>query len=264
MDPFTYIRAMPETTNVGQVVGQPAGDITPVTAEGQEWQAYIRLPVKEGQYDHYTCEFDSAEIILRAFGSDLTLQDQMDLVGQDNSIVPWADDSGGVVKIYGGDIDEHFCGFVDTNILSRARGNAVRKVFDHEALSVTVVNDRPGIETALLAGEPVWFKSTVDFLDWDPSIWITPDGDQFPVVYTNDHALIVMGCNDQNVIIRDPLGPTSTNERRPWQYMVSWERFLEVFAAQGNDGLAIGPRPNPEGDGTQGARHPSSGRFQGN
>ena len=253
MDPFTYIRTMTTTTDTGQRVGQPASEMDTVTADEQEWHAYIQLPVKEGQYDHFTCEFDSAEIILRAYGSNLTLEDQMTIVGQDNSIVPEADDSGPIVIIHGGDIDEHFCGFVDTNILSRARGNAVRKVFDHEDLKVTVTSTRESIETALLAGEPVWFKSTVDFLDWDPSIWITPDGDEFPVVYTNDHALIVMGFNERDVIIRDPLGPTSTNERRPWQYMVSWERFLDVFASQGNDGLAIGPRSSPAGDGTQGA-----------
>jgi hypothetical protein len=264
MDPFTYIRTMPATTDIGQTPGQAASEIAPVNAGNQDWHAYIQLPIKEGQYDHFTCEFDSAEIILRAYGSNLTLDDQMELVGQDNSIEPVADDSGPVVMIHGGDIDEHFCGYVDTNILSRARGNAVRKVFDHEELKVTAVDSREGIESALLAGEPVWFKSTVDFLDWDPSIWITPDGDEFPVVHTNDHALIVMGFNEGDVIIRDPLGVTSTNDRRPWQYTVSWDRFLDVFAAQGNDGLAVGPRPATPGDGTQGAIFGASHLVRGN
>ena len=70
------------------------------------------------------------------------------------------------------------------------------------------------------------------------------------MVLTNDHALIVMGFNERDVIIRDPLGPTTTNEIRPWQYTVSWERYLDVIAAQGNDAIAVGPAPaNSDGTG---------------
>lgn len=242
MDPFTYITAMVSTTDVGQKVGQAADEVDAIEVDGVAYDALIQLPIKEGQYFHYTCEFDSAEIILRAYGSDLTLEDQLRIVGQDESIEPWYEETADGFVIYGGDIDEHFSGHINENILARCRGNAMRKAFDHEDLKVTVVDEREQIEAALLAGEPVWFKSTVDFLDWDPTTWVTPDGDEFPVVLTNDHALIVMGFNADDVVIRDPLGPTSTNERRPWQYTVSWERFLDVFAAQGNDGLAIGPR----------------------
>jgi hypothetical protein len=71
-------------------------------------------------------------------------------------------------------------------------------------------------------------------------------------VLTNDHALIVMGFDAEDVIIRDPLGPTTTNEIRPWQYRVSWERYLQVIAAQGNDAVAVGP-PSNGSDGTEGA-----------
>jgi hypothetical protein len=85
------------------------------------------------------------------------------------------------------------------------------------------------------------FKSTVDFLDWQPATWISPEGHQYQVVFSNDHALTVMAYNETEVVIRDPLGPTTTNTTRPYQYRVSWERFLEVFASQGNDGLAIMP-----------------------
>ena len=49
----------------------------------------------------------------------------------------------------------------------------------------------------------------------------------------------MIAYNDEEVVIRDPLGPTSTNGNRPYQYRVRWERFLDVFAAQGNDGLAV-------------------------
>lgn len=242
MDPFTYITPMLSTTDVGQLAGQAASDIDAIVVDRRSWDAYIQLPIKEGQYFHYTCEFDSSEIILRAYDSDLSLDEQLEIVGQDESIEPYYEETSDGFVIYGGDIEEHFSGHINENILARARGSAIRKVFDYEDLKVTVADTRPKIEKALLAGEPVWFKSTVDFLDWDPTTWITPDGDEFPVVLTNDHALIVMGFDADDVIIRDPLGPTSTNERRPWQYTVSWERFLDVLEAQGNDGLAIGPR----------------------
>lgn len=241
MDPFTYIRTMPATDRVGQKPGQAAAEIVPIQADGATWSAYVQLPIKEGQDFHFTCEFDSAWIILKSYGKDLTLEDQLRLVGQDLSIEPTYEERSDGVIIDGGDIWEHYSGHYEDNFLARATGNAMRKVFDGSGLMTSAVHDRTGIEAALTAGQPVFFKSTVDFLDWVPATWVTPDGDTFPVVLGNDHALIVMGFNDEDVIIRDPLGPTSTNEQRPYQYRVTWERHLQVFAAQGNDGIAVGP-----------------------
>jgi hypothetical protein len=243
MDPFTYITTMTTTTDVGQVVGQPASEIERVDADGWYWDAYIQVPVKEGQDFHFTCEFDSSWIILRAYGFDLTLAEQMEIVGVDNAIEPWYEETESGIIVWGGDIDEYYCGHYDTNVLTRARCNAMRKVFESVGLGVTFTPERPLIEQALLRGEPVFFKSTVDFLPWRDATWHTPDGDTFPVVLTNDHALTVMGFNADEVIVRDPLGPTTTNYERPWQYRVSWERFLEVIAAQGNDAIAIAPAP---------------------
>ncbi|MGI8483211.1 MAG: hypothetical protein ACR2OU_02980 [Thermomicrobiales bacterium] len=241
MDPSTYIRTMPATDTVGQKPGQASGEIVPIKTDGATWSAYVQLPIKEGQDFHFTCEFDSAWIILEAFGKNLTLEDQLRLVGQDTSIEPTYEERPDGVFITGGDIWEHFSGHYEDNFLARATGNAMRKVFDGSGLTTEPVHDRPSIMAALTAGNPVFFKSAVDFLDWVPATWVTPDGDTFPVVLGNDHALIVMGFNDEDVIIRDPLGPTSTNEQRPYQYRVTWKRFLEVFAAQGNDGIAVGP-----------------------
>lgn len=243
MDPFTYITAMETTTDIGQVVGQSASEVDRVSAGGWYWDAYIQVPVKEGQDFHFTCEFDSSWIILKAYGFDLTLEEQMAIVGVDNAIEPWYEETPTGVIVWGGDIDEHYCGHYDTNFLTRARCNAMRKVFESVGLEVSFTPERPLIEEALLRGEPVFFKSTVDFLPWRPAVWKTPDGDEFPVVLSNDHALTVMGFNADEVIVRDPLGPTTTNRERPWQYRVSWERFLEAIAAQGNDAIAISPSP---------------------
>jgi len=51
----------------------------------------------------------------------------------------------------------------------------------------------------------------------------------------------VIGFNADVVVIRDVLGPTSTNWRRPQEYEVSWETFLNAWGAQGFDGLAVEP-----------------------
>ncbi len=241
MDPFTFIRTMPATDTLGQIPGQAASTTALVDADSASWTAYVQLPIKEGQDFHFTCEFDSAWIILKAFGKDLTLDDQLRLVGQDLSIEPAYEERADGVLITGGDIWEHYSGRYEDNFLARATGNAMRKVFDGSGLTSNPVHDRPAIEAALKVGDPVFFKSSVDFLDWVPATWVTPDGDTFPVVLGNDHALIVMGFNQDDVIIRDPLGPTSTNTERPYQYRVTWDRFLKVFAAQGNDGIAVGP-----------------------
>lgn len=252
MDPFTFITAMEPTTDLGQVVGQSATAIEPVMIDGRAWNSYIQLPIKEGQDFSYTCEFDSSWIILQAYGAPMTLQEQLNVVGHDVSIEPWWDETPSQIWVYGGDIAEMYSGDYVNNLLARARTSAVRKVFEAVDLVVTPTPDRASTEAALLLGQPVFFKSTVDFLDWDDAIWVCPDGDEFPVVLTNDHALVVMGHNESDVVIRDPLGPTTTNEIRPWQYRVSWERYLQVIAAQGSDAIAVGP-PATLTDGTGGA-----------
>lgn len=241
VDPFTYIRTMPETESLGQVAGQPVDEVGPVEADGAMWDAMIQVPIKRGQDLHYTCEFDSAWSIMMAYGFDVPLDQQVALIGMDTRFEPYWEETANGFLIYGGDIGEHFCGDLDTNLVARTKGSAMRKVFEGVGLDAPAVTDRAGIEHAVLAGRPVFFKATVDFLPWRPAVWITPEGYEYQVVFSNDHALTVMGFNDQDVVIRDPLGPTTTNWERPYQYRVTWERFLEVFAAQENDGLAVGP-----------------------
>ncbi len=241
MDPFTYIRTMPESETLGQRAGQPVDEIGPTEADGVVWTAMVQVPIKRGQDLHFTCEFDTAWCIMMAYGFDVPLQEQLDAVRIDDRLEPYWEDQGDVVMIQGGDIGEYFCGDLNTNLVARAKGSAMRKAFEAKGLTAEPVRDRAAIEAALDRGHPVFFKSTVDFLDWKPAIWNTPDGDQYKVVFSNDHALCVMAYNESDVVIRDPLGPTTTNDRRPYQYRVAWERFLQVFAAQENDGLAIGP-----------------------
>jgi hypothetical protein len=82
-------------------------------------------------------------------------------------------------------------------------------------------------------------KTTVDFKSWRPALWVTPEGKTFRTVLGNDHAVVVIGFNSDVVVIRDVLGPTSSNWQRPYEYEVRWDTFLQVWEAQSFDGLAV-------------------------
>ena len=160
-------------------------------------------------------------------------------MGHDQTIEPYFQDTPNGIVIHGGDISTSFCGDYRSNLLARARGSAVRKVFKHYGLQVSAVGDRADIKGALKSGRLVWIKTTVDFLDWVPAKWLTPNGDTFPLL-GNDHAAVVIGYDDEVVVMRDVLGPTNTNWTRQYEYEIPWDLFLKCWGAQGYDGLAVG------------------------
>lgn len=219
---------------------KPAADVSAIV-DGVAYDAYIKTPKKDGQFAHYTCEFDAAWVILKTFGIDAGLEEQVEIIGMDESIEPYYEETADGIFIYGGDITTAYSGNYNENFLARTSGLAMREVFEHYELDVTPVRDREGIEDALLNGELVWIKTTVDFLEWVPATWVNPDGTTFPTVLGNDHAVVVVGFNDDGVVIRDVLGPTSSNWERVYRYDVSWDRFLASWGAQDNDGLAVAP-----------------------
>src|SRR5262249_11204004 len=125
------------------------------------------------------------------------------------------------------------------NFLARTTGAAMRRVFEWYGLRATPVHDRAGVEAALRDGALVWMKTTVDFKKWRPAIWRAPEGATYRTVLGNDHAVVAIGFNSAGVVIRDVLGPTSSNWHRPYEYEVDWERFLSAWGAQDFDGLAV-------------------------
>jgi hypothetical protein len=206
------------------------------------YRAYVPAASKTNQFAHYTCEFDASWAVMKTYGVDASLEEQLDIIGVDRNIEPYYVENEQGVFVYGGDISRNFCGDYETNFLARSRGSAMRRVFKEMGLPVRTVKDRKEIEQCLDRDRLIWIKTTVDFKPWVQATWVTHNGKEFPVVLGNDHALIVMGYDDNVVVIRDVLGPTSSNWERPYEYEVPWEQFLTCWAAQGSDGLAVGAK----------------------
>ncbi len=228
------------------------------TPDGRYYHAYVPAATKEGQFHHYTCEFDAAWVVLATFGHDVGFDEQLAIVGHDTSIEPWYEETDSGFVIYGGEIGSAFSGDYYENLLARTTGRAMLPLFAEYGLDATPVNSRDGIQQTLDQGGLVWMKATADFLPWEPTTWITPSGEQFPTVLGNDHAVVVMGYNDDAVVIRDVLGPTSSNWERVYEYDVPWNTFLGVFNGQGGDGIGVFPPGTPRQAGST-ASAPTSG-----
>ena len=219
---------------------KPAVDYS-ATVNGKYYDVYIPdVATKKKQYYHYTCEFDAAWVVLKTNGIDATLQDQIDIVGIDTSIEPYYEETADGFVIYGGDIFNFYSGHYDKNLLARSTGRVIGRIFEHYGLNVTPVNTREGMEAALRRGELVWIKATADFKLGRVATWVLPDGTTYETVLSNDHAVVVMGYSERGALIRDVLGPTSTNWNRQYEYEVPWEQFMAVWGQQQYDGLAVG------------------------
>jgi len=227
----------PSATALPSVTASPA----PVLINGRTYTAYIPAAVEEGQLYQYTCEFDAAWVVLQTFGVDASVEEIIARTPIDDSIEPHFEQTSDGFVIYGGDIQSAFSGDYRKNFLARSSGSALVPVFASFGLTAGRVADRAAVEEALRRGALIWMKTTVDFKPWRPAVWITPDGNRLPTVLGNDHAVVAIGFNAEVVVIRDVLGPTSSNWRRPQEYEVSWETFLNAWGAQGFDGLAVEP-----------------------
>lgn len=213
----------------------------PIEVNGRVYDAYIPAATKPGQFYQYSCEFDAAWVILKTYGIEAGGDEIIGQIAQDRSIEPYIKETKDGYLIYGGDIERAYSGDYTRNFLARSTGMAMQQVFERYNLASQIVNDRAGMEAALRAGQLVWIKTTVDFKPWRPATWIMPDGRTRQTVLGNDHAVVVMGFNAQSVVIRDVLGPTSTNRQRPYEYEVSWDTFMAAWGAQSFDGLAVAP-----------------------
>jgi len=204
------------------------------------YRAYIPAACKAGQFFHYTCEFDASWAVLKTYGIDASLDEQFAAMEFDTRVEPYYEETSEGVLIHGGDIGRAWSGDYYENFLARCTGPAIRGVFASYGLETHRIRSRRGIQQSLDAGRLVWIKATVDFLDWVPATWVTPEGLGYPVVLGNDHALVVMGYDDEVAVIRDVLGPTNTNWNRAFEYEVEWATFMRCWAAQGKDGIAVG------------------------
>jgi uncharacterized protein YvpB len=227
--------ATPTATPAPTLTPTPA----PVEVNGRIYDIYIPAAVKKGQLAQYTCEFDAAWVVLQTFGIDVSVDEIIARTPLDTSVEPYFEETSAGFVIHGGDIRRAFSGDYTKNFLARSTGAALAPVFESFGVTATPVSDRAGIEAALRRGALVWMKTTVDFKPWRPATWVTPDGGTIQTVLGNDHAIVVIGFNSEVAVIRDVLGPTSSNWRRPLEYEVSWETLMKAWGAQSFDGLAV-------------------------
>lgn len=231
------LTAEPQVSLADEVV-----EIQPLpVSDPASYTAYVPAACKAGQFFGYTCEFDAAWAIFKTFGFNVTLDEMVAIIGLDSRIEPYYEETSEGTVIWGGDIGTSFSGDYTANFLARTTGIAFRKVFKAYGMQTGRVKSRRGIKMYLDEGRLIWIKTTVDFKPWLDVTWITPEGDRYPVVLGNDHAAVIMGYNKDVVVIRDVLGPTSSNWERPFEYEVPWPQFYACWEANGKDGLAVGP-----------------------
>lgn len=235
----------PTVTIAPPLSAAPTPASGPVEVNGRLYDAYIPAATKPGQFFQYSCEFDAAWVVLETYGIPSTGEELIDSIEHDRSIEPRMEETGSGFVIYGGDITTAYSGDYTKNYLARSTGAAMQTLFANYGLETTRVSDRAGIQAALRRGELVWMKTTVDFKPWRPATWVMPDGRTYQTVLGNDHAVVAMGFSERSVVIRDVLGPTSTNRNRPYEYEVDWETFMAAWGAQSYDGLAVA-RPNAQ------------------
>ncbi len=231
--PAVLPTSTPEPTNIPSP--------TAIERNGRVYDAYIPAATKPTQFFQYSCEFDAAWVILSTYGIDIAADELVNAIDHDRTIEPAIKETREGFLIYGGDITRAYSGDYTKNFLARTTGLAMRAVFERYGLRTAMVRDRAGIERALRLGHLVWLKTTVDFNQWRPATWVMPDGRTYQTVLGNDHAVVAMGFSERGVVIRDVLGPTSTNRRRPYEYEVDWETFLAAWGAQSFDGVAVAP-----------------------
>lgn len=220
----------------------PTATPEPIIINGKLYEAYIPAATKDSQAYQYSCEFDAAWVIFQTYGIDVTVDDLIAATTIDRSVEPYIEETSEGIIIHGGDILNAYSGDYTSNFLARSTGSAMQSVFERYNLQATHVNTREGIEAALRSGALVWMKTTVDFKPWRPATWLMPNGETHQTVLGNDHAVVVMGFSQDTVVIRDVLGPTSSNWERPYEYEVDWPRFMAAWEAQSFDALAVTPR----------------------
>lgn len=235
----TGVPETPPTALPPTLTPEPTATTGPVEVNGRVYDAYIPAASKQQQAYQYSCEFDAAWVIFKTFGRDIGVDEMIEVIGVDERVEPYIEETPDGFIINGGDISALYSGDYKKNFLARSTGAAMRKVFERYGFGATPVRDRDGVEAALRSGRLVWMKTTVDFKPWRPAIWRTPEGRTYRTVLGNDHAVVVIGFNENSVVIRDVLGPTSSNWQRPYEYEVDWDTFLRTWEAQDFDGLAV-------------------------
>src|SRR5439155_17832574 len=126
VEPPTFTPAITETPTLTPIpptstptrVPSPTATITPapppanspVVVNGRAYDAYVPAATKKHQVYHYSCEFDAAWVVLETYGFDVSLDEQLAIVGVDDSIEPYFKETAKGFIVYGGDIIDHYSG----------------------------------------------------------------------------------------------------------------------------------------------------------
>ncbi|MCC6792661.1 MAG: hypothetical protein IT336_13300, partial [Thermomicrobiales bacterium] len=109
------------------VAAPPVEIVPPTVRDPSSYIAYVPTACKSGPFYIYTCEFDASWAVLKTFGIDAPLEEQLSLIEIDRRIEPYAEWTASGPVVYGGDISRFYSGDYTHNFLARTTGPVMRK-----------------------------------------------------------------------------------------------------------------------------------------
>ncbi|MDB5084531.1 MAG: hypothetical protein JWN30_1417 [Bacilli bacterium] len=175
----------------------------------------------------YGCEVTSVSMLLDAAGhpvDKMELADQVpkdptaEVKADDGTILSWGDPDTGFVGDITGDNDGY--GVNHGPIVKLVNQYLPGKALDLTGSPFNKILDQ------VASGKPVVVWTTVDFTPTD--VWVSWQGPNGPVNITyNEHAALLVGFNDGEVFVNDPLDDTAAKAVDRESFMQSWEQLGE-------------------------------------
>jgi hypothetical protein len=119
---------------VVEIVPSPVSDLA-------SYDVSIPAACKAGDFYRYSCEFDAAWAVLKTYGIETTMEEQLSTIAIDRRIEPYYEETDAGVVTYGGDITTAYSGDYTANFLARTTGAAMRHVFKHFGMCCTRSGD---------------------------------------------------------------------------------------------------------------------------
>ncbi|WP_442603849.1 C39 family peptidase [Paenibacillus sp. KN14-4R] len=168
------------------------------------------------------CEITSLAMLLQFAGVNKSKMELNEEVVKDDTPIVWNKD--GTVKFWG----NPNTGYVG-DATPRAKGFAIY----HKALLPLMLKYEPtsfdltgrpfaDYEAQIAKGNPVLIWTTIDFKE--PNNWVVWDTPIGPIKTTfYEHAVLLVGYDEENVYVNDPLGGKASIKINKEQFLGSWE-----------------------------------------